>query len=65
MARTQATVCFLPWARRKSATAASSSCSERIASGPLGASSGPEGGITVGWRGNGCGSDRIRQASPT
>ena len=37
---TQATVCFLPCPRRKSGTAASSACRERIASTPRGARSG-------------------------
>ncbi len=53
MASTKATVCFRPCARRKSGTAASSACRERIAPGFRGASSGPAGGATSGGSGIG------------
>ena len=58
---TQATVCFFPCARRKSGTAASSACSERIAPGSRGASAGPAGGATS--PGSGCGLESSARAS--
>ena len=57
----QATVCFFPCARRKSGTAASSACSERIASGSREASPGSAGGATSG--GSGCGLESSARVS--
>ena len=46
--RAQATVCFPPWGRRKSGTAASSAYGERIAPGSRPAGSGSGGGTASG-----------------